>query len=38
MVTISIIAYLNKTNKNINDMLQNADKALYKAKQNERDR
>lgn len=37
-VTISIGAYLNTTNKNINDMLQNADKALYKAKQNGRDR
>lgn len=38
IVTISIGAYLNTTNKNINDMLQNADKALYKAKQNGRDR
>jgi diguanylate cyclase (GGDEF)-like protein len=38
IVTISIGAYLNTTNKNINDMLQCADKALYKAKQNGRDR
>ena len=38
IITISIGAYLNTSNKTISEMLQYADKALYKAKQNGRDR
>lgn len=38
IVTISIGAYLNNSNKTITEMLQYADKALYKAKENGRDR
>lgn len=38
IVTISIGAYLNTSNKTITEMLQYADKALYKAKENGRDR
>ncbi len=38
IVTISIGAYVNNSNKTITEMLQYADKALYKAKENGRDR
>ena len=38
VVTISIGAYLNTSNKTMTEMLQYADKALYKGKENGRDR